>query len=144
MAEVKAVKPAKKATKKAEAVAEVKPEVKAVKPAKKAEAVTPAAGKALPIAVKAEVKAEVKPEVKPAAPVATEKGIAGNGWHIAFDETTARTRVIFDGKPTEAQHNAVCEAGFYWSNIMKSYNKKLNAKGKKAAADLAITLAAIK
>lgn len=69
--------------------------------------------------------------------------LSGNGWKIAFDAEAERTRVIFDGKPSAAQHAAVTEAGFYWSAQLGSFNKKLTCKAYRAAQALAVTLANI-
>lgn len=63
--------------------------------------------------------------------------IQGNGWHILFDGTTSRTRVIFDGEPSEKVKKAVSEAGFYYSSVMDSWNKKLTFKAYRAAGELA-------
>lgn len=62
--------------------------------------------------------------------------IQGNGWKILFDGETNRTRVIFDKAPTEAAKEAVKNAGFYYSGIMKSWNKKLTFKAYRAAKEL--------
>lgn len=62
--------------------------------------------------------------------------IQGNGWKILFDGETNRTRVIFDKAPTEAAKEVVKNAGFYYSGIMKSWNKKLTFKAYRAAKEL--------
>lgn len=69
--------------------------------------------------------------------------ITGNGWRILFDGETSRTRVIFTGTPTEAARAAVESAGFYYSKVMNSWNKKLTFKAYRAAKALAIVLKAI-
>lgn len=63
--------------------------------------------------------------------------IQGNGWKIYFDGTASRTRVIFDADPTERVKKIVSEAGFYYSSVMNSYNKKLTFKAYRAAGELA-------
>ena len=59
--------------------------------------------------------------------------IQGNGWKIFFDGEASRTRVIFEGMPTEAARAAIENAGFYYSSIMNSWNKKLTFKAYRAA-----------
>jgi hypothetical protein len=59
--------------------------------------------------------------------------IQGNGWKIFFDGEKARTRIIFDSKPTDAARIAVENAGFYFSSNMNSWNKKLTFKAYRAA-----------
>lgn len=63
--------------------------------------------------------------------------ITGNGWRILFDGETDRTRVMFDTEPTDAALAAVKDAGFYYSQYMNSYNKKLTKKAHRAALALA-------
>lgn len=63
--------------------------------------------------------------------------ITGNGWRIFFDGASNRTRVIFDSDPTDAARAALEKAGFYYSQTMNSYNKKLTFKAHRAALDLA-------
>ena len=60
----------------------------------------------------------------------------GNGWRILFDGTTSRTRVIFDAEPSEKVKKVVSEAGFYYSSVMDSWNKKLTFKAYRAAGEL--------
>ena len=62
--------------------------------------------------------------------------ITGHGWRIFFDGETSRTRVIFDADPTDAARAALDKAGFYFSPVMKSYNKKLTHKAHRAAVAL--------
>ena len=62
--------------------------------------------------------------------------IKGNGWKIAFDGSYDRTRVIFKKKPSDTVRAAVKAAGFYWSPVMKSWNKKLTRKAYMAAQEL--------
>lgn len=63
--------------------------------------------------------------------------IQGNGWHILFDGTASRTRVIFDSEPSGRVKKVVSEAGFYYSSVMDSWNKKLTFKAYRAAGELA-------
>lgn len=63
--------------------------------------------------------------------------IQGNGWKIVFDGETARTRVIFAGRPTDAARAALDAAGFFYSPKMGSWNKKLTFKAHRAAGRLA-------
>lgn len=78
---------------------------------------------------------------KPNEPVAdldfVGETITGNGWKILFDGETDRTRVMFDTEPTDAALAAVEDAGFYYSQNMNSYNKKLTKKAHRAALTLA-------
>ena len=81
---------------------------------------------------------------KKAAPKATKtleeyinSGINGNGWRFVFDTMNGKTRLVFDKAPTEKQVKAVAEAGFYYSKVMNSYNKKLTLKAAAAAEALA-------
>ena len=69
--------------------------------------------------------------------------IEGKGWRIAFDQVAQRTRVVFDGAPTDAQKAAVLGAGFFWSTAMGSYNKHLTTKAFRAAQALAAALNAL-
>ena len=143
-----------KAEKPAEQPAEpAKPvETKAAEPAKQAKPATkrkaPAKAAKQP---KAEKPAETKPAAEPAKPVATADAwigttIEGKGWRIVFDDAAQRTRVIVDDDvPNEERVLiAVADAGFFWSNTTKSWNKKLTRKAYRAAKLLAGTLNAIK
>ena len=127
-------------------------ETKAAEPAKQAKPATkrkaPAKAAKQP---KAEKPAETKPAAEPAKPVATADAwigttIEGKGWRIVFDDATQRTRVIVDDDvPNEERVLiAVADAGFFWSNTTKSWNKKLTRKAYRAAKLLAETLNAIK
>ena len=69
--------------------------------------------------------------------------LTGKGWSIAFDANAGRTRVQIDGTPTDAQRNAIEQAGFYWSAQLQSWNKKLTCKAYRAAQALAVTLNAL-
>ena len=69
--------------------------------------------------------------------------IKGQGWKIVFDGSEERTRVIFLAPPPQAAEKATQEAGFFWSPLMKSWNKKLSFKAYRAAQGLALQLKAI-
>lgn len=69
--------------------------------------------------------------------------IKGKGWKIFFDGDHARTRVIFAKQPSKAAREAVEKAGFYWSPVLESWNKKLTFKAFRAAQTLAGELKAI-
>ena len=69
--------------------------------------------------------------------------IKGQGWKIVFDGSEERTRVIFLAPPPQAAEKATQEAGFFWSPLMKSWNKKLSFKAYRAAQGLALQLRAI-
>ena len=69
--------------------------------------------------------------------------LKGKGWKILFDGDHARTRVIFTRKPSKAAREAVEKAGFYWSPVMESWNKKLTHKAFRAAQALALELRAV-
>ena len=64
-------------------------------------------------------------------------GINGEGWKFVFDESSSRTRLVFENTPTEKQIAAITESGFYYSKAMNSYNKKLTLKAAAAAEQLA-------
>lgn len=113
---------------------------KAAKPAKQAK---PAAEPAKPVA---KAEATPAPQPKAATPADTAwigTAIEGKGWRIAFDEAAQRTRVIFAADPSAKQKAAIDAAGFYWSNVTKSWNKKLTRKAYRAAMALAETLNAL-
>lgn len=69
--------------------------------------------------------------------------IKGNGWKIVFDGSYDRTRVIFKRKPSTKAREAVENAGFFWSPVMQSWNKKLTFKAWRAAQSLAMELKTI-
>lgn len=69
--------------------------------------------------------------------------IKGRGWKIMFDGNQGRTRVVFTRKPSEAARKAVDAAGFFWSPVMKSWNKKLTFKAFRAAQALSVQLRTI-
>lgn len=66
--------------------------------------------------------------------------IQGRGWKILFDGSTSRTRVIFEGRPTDAALAAIEGAGFYYSPNMGSWNKKLTFRAYRAAQALSCAL----
>lgn len=110
------------------------PKAKAAAPAKPA---TPA---------KAAKQPAAKAAPKAAAPAAKQPTgeITGKGWRIVFDDAEQRTRVCFTGKPSAKQKAAVEAAGFFWSQRLQSWNKKLTHKAARAAQALAVQLAALK
>lgn len=69
--------------------------------------------------------------------------ITGKGWKILFDKSHERTRVIFQDMPSKAVREAVKKAGFYWSPVMESWNKKLTFRAFRAAQALAVELRAL-
>ena len=126
--------------------------VAAAQAAKQAAKVEPApvVEAAAPVADPAPVQDAPAPVTEPApakaAPV--EKpwigtSITGKGWSIAFDQATGRTRVTVEGTPTDAQRNAIEQAGFFWSAKMASWNKCLTCKAYRAAQTLAAALTAL-
>ena len=144
-AQPKAVKPAEKPAEPAKPV-----ETKAAEPAKQAK---PATKRKAPAKAAKQPKAEqaAKPAAEPAKPVPAADAwigttIEGKGWRIVFDDAAQRTRVIVDDDvPNEERVLiAVADAGFFWSNTTKSWNKKLTRKAYRAAKLLAETLNAIK
>ena len=95
-------------------------------------------------------KAEPKPAEQPkqTQPAPMDKAwigttLTGKGFNIAFDGKTQRTRVLFQGEPTQAQKDAINAAGFYWSAQLQSWNKKLTCKAHRAAVALFETLNAL-
>lgn len=62
--------------------------------------------------------------------------IQGKGWRILFDEKMSRTRIIFDDQPTPKAQKAMEKAGFYFSRLHNSWNKKLTWKAYRAAQEL--------
>lgn len=69
--------------------------------------------------------------------------INGKGWTILFDGNAGRTRVIFEDKPTDAARAAVEKAGFFFSAVMNSWNKKLTFRAYRAAQALSGELSAL-
>lgn len=101
-----------------------------------------------------EPASETEPEEQPARDPKKARGevpeklfagleIVGNGWKILFDKTYDRTRVIFKEMPSKAAREACKNAGFYWSPVLKSWNKKLTFKAFRKAQTLAVELRAI-
>ena len=116
--------------------AEPAPQVPAAEPAPPVPAAEPAA------------EPTVTPSPKQARGPVPEKtfigdSIQGKGWKILFDGDAARTRVIFDGKPSKAARALVEKAGFYYSAAMDSWNKKLTFKAYRAAQALSGELRAL-
>ena len=66
--------------------------------------------------------------------------IKGDGWTIEADAATERIRVTFKRRPSEAQKQAVIDAGFRWSPVMKSWNRGLKCKAWRAAEQLGFVL----
>lgn len=62
--------------------------------------------------------------------------IQGKGWRILFDGEAGRTRILFDAQPTAKAKKAVEMAGFYFSALHNSWNKKLTWKAYRAAQEL--------
>ncbi|MBQ7726526.1 MAG: hypothetical protein IJT66_05210 [Clostridia bacterium] len=69
--------------------------------------------------------------------------IQGDGWKIFFDGEASRTRIIFEDAPKKSALDALAAAGFYYSSVMDSWNKKLTFKAYRAAKTLAGELAKI-
>ena len=111
------------------------------KPAAKATPATPAKAAKQP---KAAPKAEPAKQVAVGDKAWIGSEITGKGWRIVFDDAAQRTRVMFTGKPSAKQKEAVEAAGFYFSASLKSWNKKLSCKAYRAAQALAATLTALK
>lgn len=88
----------------------------------------------------APVAADTKPCVPKPRKDFVGMEIKGKGWTIYFDGEHERTRVIFKRKPGDSVREAVKSAGFYWSPVLKSWNKKLTNKAFMAAQTLAIDL----
>lgn len=96
---------------------------------------------------KAAKQPKAAPKAKAAAAPAAKQptgDITGKGWRIVFDDAEQRTRVCFTGKPSAKQKAAVEAAGFFWSQRLQSWNKKLTRKAERAARALAAELAALK
>lgn len=108
-----------------------------------------------PAPAAAEPAAEAQPATVQAAPAAqpapaapdkpfTGTQLTGTGWRILFDQEHNRTRVILDqGTAPAAAREAVEQAGFYWSAVLGSWNKKLTHKAHRAAQALALQLQAL-
>ncbi len=129
------------------------PEVTAQEPeqepaASEAIAQEPEQEPAAPEAIAQEPEQEQERDPKQARGPVPEKSfigqeITGNGWKIVFDGNNERTRIIIEGDPKKAAEEAINKAGFYWSPVMKSFNKKLTFKAFRAAQALAQDLQAI-
>lgn len=69
-----------------------------------------------------------------------DTSIDGACYRILFDGKTQRTRVIIPEEYREKARATVEKAGFYFSPIMESWNKKLTFKAYRAAQALAAEL----
>ena len=136
--------PAKAQDKPAKASAPKAPKApKAAKPAAPAPAPAKAQDKPAPVQDAPKPAPVQDMQAAPAAKPWVGTTIEGKGWRIAFDQVAQRTRVVFDGAPTDAQKAAVLGAGFFWSTAMGSYNKHLTTKAFRAAQTLADALNAL-
>lgn len=70
------------------------------------------------------------------------EAISGKGWAIVFDTESNRTRVIISEKVKEIAVPIIEAAGFYYSKISESWNKKLTHRAHRAALALADDLRA--
>lgn len=96
-----------------------------------------------PAAAKPATQAQPAPAAVPGKPFAGTE-ITGTGWRILFDQEHNRTRVILDQDTAPAAaREAVEQAGFYWSAVLGSWNKKLTHKAHRAAQALALQLQAL-
>ena len=87
--------------------------------------------------------AQPAPAAAPGKPFAGTQ-LTGTGWRILFDQEHNRTRVILDQDTAPAAaREAVEQAGFYWSAVLGSWNKKLTHKAHRAAQALALQLQAL-
>lgn len=86
---------------------------------------------------------EIQPDTKKPEKAFIGTTISGPGYKIYFDPDLQRTRIIYEIKPTAAAIAAIQAAGFYWSSVQKSYNKKLTFKAYRAALALNNTLLAL-
>ena len=104
-----------------------------------------AAPSALPVPFEStpEAPADTAQAARPAEKTFIGTRIEGRGWLIYFDEAAARTRVILNREPSAAVLQAVTAAGFYWSDRMGSFNKKLTWRAFRAAQALAQQLTAL-
>lgn len=109
------------------------------------EEAAPEAAQAEPEAAEAEPEAQeeeradgYKPARGPVKPKDfTAEALTGRGWCIVFDSGMNRTRVIVQDGIRETVAPMIEEAGFWWSENMKSYNRKLTHKAHRAAVALA-------
>ena len=95
---------------------------------------------AAPEAVRADGNKPARGPAKPKEFVA--EALTGRGWCIVFDTGMQRTRVIVQDGIRETVAPIIQEAGFYWSDNMRSYNKKLTHRAHRAALALAEKLTA--
>ena len=65
----------------------------------------------------------------------------GDGWTIRFDGQLQRTRLIFDAWPGKHAIAAAKAAGFAWIATAREWRRGYNATARKAAQELAATLA---
>ncbi len=70
--------------------------------------------------------------------------ILGNGFRVVFNQVLARTQIIFPHYPGKEAIKIVSDAGFHWSPNNQAWQKKLTAKARRAAEDVAAKLACIK
>lgn len=126
--------------------AQAEPEAQEERPETISEEETaPEAAQAEPEAAEAEPEAQEEERAdgyKPARGPVKPKNFAaealtGRGWCIVFDSGMNRTRVIVQDGIRETVAPMIEEAGFWWSENMKSYNRKLTHKAHRAAVALA-------
>ena len=85
--------------------------------------------------------AATKPAAQPAKQAA-KPAAQPAAFCFVEDEAIQRLRLVITD-PTPAQRDAIAEAGFFWSNVTKSFHKRLTPKARKAAAALTDTLIAL-
>ena len=83
----------------------------------------------------AEMKAEQAAEQKRQVPEKTFAGteITGKGWKIVFNAQAERTQIMFATDPIPAAKKILEKERFFYSSIMKTWNKKLTWKAYRAA-----------
>jgi hypothetical protein len=91
------------------------------------------------MAIDMQPAARPEPKKEPATPP-----IIGKGFRIVFNEELSRTQIIFTKFPCKAVRELVKEAGFFWSPTNQAWQKKLTAKARRAAEEVAAKLAGIK
>lgn len=102
------------------------------------EEAAPEAAEAEPEAQEEERAGGYKPARGPVKPKDfAAEALTGRGWCIVFDSGMNRTRVIVQDGIRETVAPMIEEAGFWWSENMKSYNRKLTHKAHRAAVALA-------
>ena len=69
--------------------------------------------------------------------------ITGKGWRIEYNGTAGRVQLIFDKCPRESIRRAVKDSGFYWSPVLRCWQRKLTRKAQRAAEDLARRITAM-